>query len=167
MYRSKKVLMLLTVLIFSASSLFGQLGSATESADVLIKIKPSLSLAVQGSIDFGQTSTAGTEVVTPDKGARFQVLGHDTGDIIVSFANAILSNLNGDILTFTPDVVYTGASNTYVAGTSHTSGNPVTMVDSDNDGTGEVFLFVGGDIEAAGAPQGDYTGSFSLTVAYN
>ena len=110
-----------------------------------ISIKPSLLLGVQGTIDFGQvlSSSAATETVTPDNGARFQVLGHNNGDVIVSFNDVALTNdLGGPDLTFEPNVVYTGASDTYVAGASHTSGNTVSMVDDNADGTGEIYLLV-------------------------
>ena len=41
------------------------------------------------------------------------------------------------------------------------------VVDTDSDGTGEIYLFVGGSVDATSAAQGNYSGTFTMTVSYD
>ncbi len=114
--------------------------------------------------------------IGPAAGANFQVIGHKGKSVSVTFANANLTNnawvtSNGGTnasLAFTPNVQQTGGSSTYTGPTAVTSGGSVSLANvTPQDGTGTLYLWVGGALNiAANQANGDYTGTFSVTVAY-
>lgn len=156
----KKYLIVLAVLIFASSSLFAQ---ASANAPVTLSVKPSLSIAIDGGdLDFGQvlTTAAGNETLTPEEGVKFKVDGHKTGTVDVTFGNVTLTSLESNNLQFSPNVVTTGSSSSYSGATPLNSGGSASIVG------GTVYIWVGGSINATSAPAGDYTGTFTLSVAY-
>lgn len=170
MYKAKKVIILLAVLVFSTSSLFAQLGAVSADAAVNISVKPALTISnLDGPLNFSDVlfGESVDPVITPNDGVRFQVQGHNTGAVVVTYGNTTLWDIsNTNSLTFTPDVATTlGNSNWGSGGTPVGNSSPVSM--TDNSGVGEAYLWLGGKITIAGAPVGDYTGTFTLTVAYN
>ena len=159
----QKAFLLIAVLIFSTSSLFAQvvgIGDQTASATVTIGIKPALSIAAAGTVDFGSvlSSESGNKIVDPGSGALFTVSGHQTGSVIVDFPAALVLTGPG-ALSFVPDVQAT-SGNTYVGNSSVTSGTRENMT------LGNLYLWLGWSIDVTTATEGDYTGSFAITVAY-
>lgn len=166
------------VLIFMgfASIILAQT-SANASATVTANLKKGLSISnFTGDLDFGQiilTGSAQTPTKNPDDGVRFDVTGHPAKDVTITFAGIDLTNDvwvsekggTNATLAFTPTVHHTGNSSTYSAGTVVTSGGTVALVNTTGDG--KLYLWLGGSL-AVGASQahGDYTGSFTMSVAY-
>lgn len=172
-----KTTAILVMSIVLTSNIFAQ-SSANASATVTANLKKGLSMtAVDPSIDFGEiiltAGTAQTNSVAANLGAKFQVVGHPGKAVNVSFANAALDNSawvlanggsNGS-LTFVPSVEQTGGNSSYTGASAVTSGNSINLVN--NSGDGYLYLWVGGSIDiASNQAHGDYTGTFSVTVAY-
>jgi hypothetical protein len=169
------IILFLTVLSFS-STLMAQ-SSASASATVTANLKKGLSISnFTGALNFGDiilTGSAQTPTVAPGSGVRFDVTGHPNKNITITFAGISLDNdawvlANGGTngtLAFTPTVHHTGNSSTYAAGTAVTSGNVVALVNTTGDG--RLYLWLGGSLAVgASQPHGDYTGSFTMNVAY-
>lgn len=159
-----------------STTLFAQ-NSANASANVTAQLKKGLSITnFTGDLDFGEiilTGSAQTPAITPGSGVRFDVSGHPNKDVVISFANVTLNNnawattFSGTTgtLVFTPVVHHTGSSTTYTPGNVVTSGNPYTLVNS--SGTGLLYLWLGGSLAIQeNQPQGDYEGTFTISVAY-
>ncbi len=167
----------IATLLFS-SSLFAQTsGSAT--AQVTINLKKGLTIANQGGseINFSDlvvTTSAQTPEVEEGSGAHFLVTGHPNKAVTMTFASVSLNNnawvtANGGVnstMTFTPAMEHTGSTSTYPgSGTAVASGSSVNLVNV--TGTGNLNLWVGGKMAVdANQAQGDYVGTFSVTVAY-
>jgi hypothetical protein len=151
--------------------------SANASATVTANLKKGLSISnFTGDLDFGEiilTGSAQTPSKNPSDGVRFDVTGHPNKNITITFSGLNLNNdawviANGGTngtLAFTPSVEHTGNSSTYVTGTAVTSGQTVTLVNT--TGNGRLYLWLGGSLAVgASQPHGDYTGSFTMNVAY-
>lgn len=173
---SKLKLSVVIVLLGLSTTLFAQ-SSANASATVTASLKKGLSISnFTGDLAFGEiilTGSAQAPTVAPGSGVRFDVTGHPNIDVTVTFSGLNLTNnawvtLNGGTngtLAFTPTVHHTGNSSTYAAGTVVTSGNAVTLVNT--AGEGRLYLWLGGSLAVgASQPHGDYTGSFTMNVAY-
>jgi hypothetical protein len=159
-----------------SSAIFAQ-SSANASATVTANLKKGLSISnATGNLDFGEiilTGAAQTPSIAQASGVRFDVIGHPNKDVTVTFSGLNLNNdawvtsnggTNGT-LAFTPSVDHTGNSSTYTPGTVVTSGNAVTLVNT--TGNGRLYLWLGGSLAVgASQPHGDYTGSFTMNVAY-
>ena len=175
--RNTIALTALAVTLLSTSA-FAQVSA---SADVLISLIKGLSIQNQGgsNISFGDvivTSSEQTPQVTPANGAHFLVTGHPGKDVTITFSNVTLSNSawvstynasSSSTITFSPAMEQTGKEGTYASGTpsSVSTGNSVALVN--DNGVGKLNLWVGGSITVpANQAQGDYTGSFTVTVAY-
>ena len=151
--------------------------SANASATVTAQLKKGLSITGPGgALDFGEiilNGSAQTPTIAVSSGVRFDVVGHPNKNITITFSGMNLTNnawvtANGGTnatLAFTPSVSHTGNSSTYVTGTVVTSGGTVALVNTSGDG--KLYLWLGGSL-AVGASQahGDYTGSFTMNVAY-
>jgi len=166
MYGKKSIFIYLFILTFSVGSLFAQPASAT--ADVSLSVKKGLSIANDGgNLDFDDViivGDAGSVNRDPEFGVRFKVTGNNTGNVTISFGNATL--LSGvDPLTFVPAVESTAGSQSYASAASVSTGDSPAMTDK-GGGTGELYLWVGGSIDYTSAPQGDYVGTFTMSVAY-
>lgn len=164
MYKSKKVLAILAVLVFSSVSIFAQ---SSADAPVYISVKKSLSIlpVAGGSLDFGTLlyGSADAATKTPELGAKFVVDGSEIRDISVSYSATTLTNQFLDNLTFTPEVEQTGKNSTYTGAASLVSGAPVSTGDD-----GKLYIWVGGSIDfGATTEEGEYQGLFSMSVAYN
>ncbi len=171
-----KIFIILVFLIGFSSSIFAQ-SSASLDEPVLIQILKGLSMSkVGGDLDFGEyvlTSSNATATKTPDAGVNFEVTGFPGRAVTVTYANVLLSNsawvsANGgtnDNLTFVPNVESTLGNSTYSGASSVVSGGTVNL--TNDGGIGKLYLWVGGAIDIdASTEQGDYTGTFTLTVAY-
>ena len=175
MNATKKFLLFFLLLTLSGS-LFAQ-SSASASATVTANLKKGLSISnFTGDLSFGEiilTGSAQTPTNNQSSGVRFDELGHPNKNVTITFAGINLTNnawvtANGGTnatLAFTPGVDHTGNSSTYVTGTAVTSGNSIPLVNTTGDG--RLYLWLGGSLAiGASQPHGDYTGSFTMNVAY-
>ncbi len=164
-------------LLFALSSTLLAQSSANASATVTANLKKGLSISnFSGDLAFGEiilNGSAQTPTINQSAGVRFDVLGHPNKNITITFSGINLNNnawvtTNGGTnatLAFTPTVAHTGNSSTYVTGTIVTSGNSVPLVNTTGDG--RLYLWLGGSLAVgASQPHGDYTGSFTMNVAY-
>lgn len=164
------------ILLGFTSTLLAQ-SSANASATVTAQLKKGLSITgPAGALDFGEiilTGSAQTPTIAVGSGVRFDVTGHPNKNITITFSGINLNNdawvlANGGTnatLAFTPSVEHTGNSSTYTTGTAVSSGGTVALVNTTGDG--KLYLWLGGEL-AVGTSQahGDYTGSFTMNVAY-
>lgn len=163
-----------------SSNMFAQ-SSANATANVTISLKKGLAISnIGGSeISFADvvvTSSAQAPSVAAGNGAHFLVSGHPNKAVTMTFSTVSLNNdawvtsMGGgtiSTMTFTPSMEETGSEAVYASGSpsSVTSGNSVNLVNV--SGVGELNLWVGGSMAiSADQPQGDYEGSFSVTVTY-
>ena len=152
--------------------------NASASTTVTANLKKGLSISqVGGGLSFGEivlTGSESTPTIAPSSGASFKVVGHPNKNVTISYSSITLSNnawvttIGGgtnDNMTFTPNVEHTGSSSSYASPTGISSGNAYQLVNVSGDGN--LYLWVGGQI-GIGSSQahGDYTGTFSVTVAY-
>ena len=170
----KKLCSILIVLLLSVSVFAGDNASATVSASLVKGL--AITNVGGSSITFGEiilNGSAQTPTVAPGSGANFEVTGQPNRDVTITFSTADLNNdawvtTNGGTngtMTFTPNLEHTGSSSTYSTGTAVTSGNAYTLVNA--SGTGTLYLWAGGQLSvAADQAWGDYTGTFTVTVAY-
>ena len=164
------------LMLILGASLYAQ-NSASANANVTAQLKRGLAITnLDGDLNFGEIILDGsvqTPSIAPGSGVRFEVTGHPNKDVTVTFSGVTLDNFawviaNGGTngaLDFTPSVEETGSSSTY------SSPNPVTtgdVISLDNvTGTGYLYLWLGGSLDiAANQPYGDYTGVFTMNVAY-
>jgi hypothetical protein len=166
----------LIVFLGLSSIMFAQ-SSANASATVTANLIKGLSISnFTGDLTFGEvilTGSAQTPSIASGSGVRFDVSGHPNRNVTVTFSGINLNNdawvlLNGGTngtIAFTPSVEHTGNSATYTTGIVVTSGSTAQLVNT--TGTGLLYLWLGGSL-AVGAtqPQGDYTGTFTMNVAY-
>ncbi len=175
--KSTKIFSIAIVLLFFlGANIFAQ-SSASATADVKVQLKKGLAISnLDGDLDFGEivlTGSASTQTITPDAGVRFLVTGHPGKNVTVSFSNINLTNDawvtanggNNDVIPFTADVDETGDNSNYTNANNVNSGDQVALVN--NNGVGNLYLWLGGSIAIrADQAQGDYTGTFTMTVAY-
>ena len=157
-------------------SVFAQT-TANSSATVTASLIKGLSISqVGGNLDFGEimlTGSAQTPAIAPNNGASFEVIGHPGKNVTITFGTVSLTNdvwvttnggTNGS-LQFTPSVTQTGSSSSYTGPSAVTSGNVVPLVSVSGDGN--LYVWVGGSLAIGSSQaQGDYTGTFTLSVAY-
>jgi Mat/Ecp fimbriae major subunit len=171
----KTLLLVLFATIFTIS-VFAQ-STANSSATVTASLVKGLSMSqIGGNIDFGSiflTGAAQNPSILPNNGTSFRVIGHPSKNVTVTFANVNLTNdawatLNSGTsssLLFTPSVTQTGSSSSYTGSSAVTSGNVIPLVNVNGDGN--MYVWVGGSLAiASNQAQGDYTGTFTLSVAY-
>ncbi len=162
--------------LFFISSIFAQ-SSASANANVLAQLKKGLAITnLSGDLDFGNIVLDGTPAspqIDPSAGVVFEVTGHPGKAVTVNFNNVTLNNnawaaSNGgtsDNMDFTANLDQTGVNNSYSGAADVTDGESINLVN--NGGTGYLYLWLGGslNIRADQAP-GDYTGTFTVSVAY-
>ncbi len=172
----KRLILSLIVLSFISSLSYAQ-SSASATATVLAQLKKGLSVSlIGGNLNFGEIILNGSPqspTIAPSSGANFRVIGHPNKNIMITFNNVTLDNnawvssnggTNGTMV-FTPVVKHTGSNSSYDTPTDVLSGNSYNLVNVSGDGY--LYLWVGGSLSiAANQPHGDYTGTFSITVAY-
>lgn len=167
MYKPKNLLLLLSLFIFTAGSLFAQ-SSAT--APINISIKKALSITpVSGAINFGEIlyGTTNGATLTPDLGAKFLIDGSEIRKVTVTYAaSTALTDQFTNTLTFTPNVVETGSDASYNIPNPLSSGTPTDLIN--NGGNGMLYVWVGGSVDVTtSTPEGEYAGTFTMSVAYN
>lgn len=154
----------LATLLFS-SNVFAQ-DFANASTPVTISLIKGLSMSVEdGSISFTEGVAGRSETISVSagtaSGAMFKVMGHEGRDVTLDFTNTPLSN-GVSSLTFEPAVEYTTTSS--YSGASTRADNTTVALHNTN---GDAYLWVGGSIDVDGSETaGNYTGSFTLSVAY-
>ena len=154
----------LATLLFS-SNVFAQ-DFANASTPVTISLIKGLSMSVEdGSISFTEGVAGRSETISVSagtaSGAMFKVMGHEGRDVTLDFTNTTLSN-GVSSLTFEPAVEYTTTSS--YSGAATRSDNTTVALHNTN---GDAYLWVGGSIDVDGSETaGNYTGSFTLSVAY-
>lgn len=176
----KTLTKLCTLFIFLGLSnlLFAQ-SSANATSTVTASLTKGLSIAnFTGDLAFGEVIVIGsaqTPTIAPGSGVRFDVLGHPGRSTTITFAGVNITNnawvtANGGTnatLAFTPSVQHTGSSTTYTGNVPVTSGNSVPLVHVPGTGNGRLYLWLGGSLAvAADQANGNYTGTFTMNVAY-
>lgn len=163
MRNSKFILFCSMIFLFISVNLFAQGGlseSATET--VTISLKKGLQISdAGGDLAFEEVlvGTATSVAKSPDQGAKFLVTG-TTGAVTVSYSNVTLTN-GSDDLTFTPEVVTTGANASYSGATTVNNGDTPSISNEGGSGEGNLYLWVGGSIDVdALASQGNYSVHF-------
>lgn len=164
------------ILLGLSTSLLAQ-STASATANVTAQLKRGLAITnLDGDLDFGEivlTGSAQTPTIAPGAGVRFEVTGHPNRDVTVTFLGVTLDNfawvtINGGTngtFDFTPNVEETGSSSTYSSPNPVTTGDVISLVNV--TGTGYLYLWLGGSLDvAANQPYGDYTGTFTMNVAY-
>jgi len=164
MYRAKKVIMLLAVLIFSASSLFAQLNDQA-TTDITVTLQKGLSITSLGDLDFGEYIIRSTdETINPSAPANLLVSGEPSKSIDLTFDTSVELDNGTDQIYFTPLLEETGNSTIYSSGSTVTNSAPEALDVS----TGELNLWLGGGILVpSNTSRGVYAGTFNITVAYN
>lgn len=144
--------------------------NGTVSANVRIKLVKALEVQkVHGDLYFGELVLTGASAKvekTPDQGVLFQISGQPGKNVTIDFGSPLLTAENSNKnLEFIPTVNHTGNNSQYV--------NPITVIKGtsyklvNNQGTGSLYLWVGGEIDVDGTmPYGDYSGQFPVTVSY-
>lgn len=160
---------LCVVFVFFAlsTSLFAQ-ASASATAQVLAQLKKGLTLTnLDGDLDFGEiivTPAPQTPTIAPQFGVRFLASGHPNKNIVVTFGTATLTG-GSSTIEFTPNVEHTGNVSNYTNPAPVTSGGSYQLVNT--TGTGLLYLWLGGSLAiAANQEEADYTGTFTMNVAY-
>jgi hypothetical protein len=166
-------------LLMTTSTILAQ-STASATSTVKVQLKKGLSISnLNGDLDFGDivaTSSPQTPSVSTASGIEFEVIGHPAKNVTITFAGMNLTNnawvtANGgtnSTVAFTPSVEHTGGSITYATPSAVTSGNSVPLVATTPvSGLGKLYLWLGGSLSIASEQaQGDYTGTFTMTVAY-
>ncbi len=176
MKNTKIFFIAVSLMFFLGANLFAQ-SNASANAEVKVQLKKGLAIQnLDGDLDFGEivlTGSAVNQTITPDNGVRFLVTGHPGKDVTVTFSDVTLTNNawvsanggNNDVLQFTANVDETGGNSTYTSANNVNSGDIIPLVN--NSGVGNLYLWLGGTIAIrADQEQGDYTGTFTMTVAY-
>ena len=165
----KYVSLLLVIYIVFPCVIFAQ-GGNVAAASVNISIVKSLKInKIQGDLSFDNIALTGisTKVVcTPDKGVLFEVNGNPGRDVTVDFKNVLLNNSSDDDqLSFIPKVAQTQSNTNYISPNEVTNGSSHQL--ENINGTGYLYLWVGGEIELdKSLSSGDYLGEFLVTVSY-
>ncbi len=170
-----KIFLIWILIICTVSPLISQTVSTQGNASANL-IKPLSITSFGGEINFGEIILTGSSFLqnlSPQQGKIFRVEGHPNRMTSITFNSVTLSNAGwvttfggttGSLL-FSPNVVHTAASSVYENPVAVYSGNSYQLVNS--GGTGLLYLWVGGSIDInSSQPQGDYTGTFNITVSY-
>ena len=161
---------LLIVFLFTTLFITGNSQTASRTASGRVNAVQPLSItSTGGSLNFGDiilTGSLANYQITPALGQQFRIVGNPSRSVSITFNQISLSNsvwvsLNGGTsgtLVFIPAVV--NSVNNPI-----TSGNFYPLVTS-----GAVAILdirVGGSITVSSTqPQGDYTGTFTISVSY-
>ena len=175
----KKLLVILAMFALLANVSFGQ-SSASTTATVSVSIIKALTIQnAAGNLAFPEiimNGTQQTESISNQNGVRFLVTGHPNRNVTVTYDATVTLDNNawvttyggGDqgTITFTTNTAsQTGSSTTYTNPQDLTSGSTLPLVNV--TGTGRLNIWVGGELTAASnQPQGDYVGTFDISVHY-
>ena len=160
---SRLGLTLATIALISIpASLEGQ-ASITATADVA----PALAVNAGNDLDFGQVIPGfmKTVDVADATAGTFDLAGGAGAEVTISFSSLPTDLSSGPNLL---PITYAGVHNTAndpVAGA--TSFTPSAGATTPLSGAGELYVFLGGTVDATGSPPaGTYTGTVTLTGAY-
>ncbi len=165
----KYILFLLAVYVMLPCSVFAQ-GSNNAVASVNISIVKSLKInKIEGDLLFDDIALTGssTKIIrTPDKGVLFEVNGNPGRDVTFDFKNVLLNNSSDDNqLRFTPKVAQTQSNTNFVSPQKVINGSSHKL--EDVNGTGYLYLWVGGEIDLdRNLSSGNYSGEFLVSVSY-
>lgn len=167
------------------SSASGQESNILLSGGVIIKvsiIKPlSIGNYKNSKINFGEIVMDGENKygkVTNENGAHFLITGQPNRNVTIDYPqNIILNNTSwtninsgtsGTLLFSAYIAEQTGSYTSYKNASTLPSGTTTPLVPlSENDGTGYLNIWVGGSIYIpASTPNGDYLGSYYVSVHY-
>jgi spore coat protein U-like protein len=141
-----------------------QSASITASATVLT----ALTVTGVDNLDFGLVPPGFTKtVLETDAGAgTFDLSGSAGAEVTLTFT-ALPANLQDAALNNLP-ITYTGVRNTTDNAATGNVFTPSAVTTTNLDaGTGELYLFLGGQVDAtASPPAGLYQGTVTLTAAY-
>ena len=177
--KMKSVLKLgLLLIIFGVTNMLFAQSSANASANVNASLTKGLSITSDKDLDFGEIFLTGsplTPAVNPGAGATFEVIGHPNRSVAITFVAIDLDNYiwaaandgTDATLAFTPSVYQTGSSTSYTGELEVISGATIPLVKETGNSVGLLYLWLGGELAvAADQAQGDYTGIFTMNVAY-
>ncbi len=145
----------------------------TSTVSVLASVVQSISVSSsggadgQGNLDFGISVVNRTVTINPNTSPNasvFTVTGAAGHSFTVTYSNpsVIMSDGQGNTLTFIPSVV--GSSSSSSQGTAAPVSSGVTLTLSS---TGAYYFWLGGSIQVPnGQQEGTYSGTFSLTATY-
>jgi hypothetical protein len=164
MHKLKNIILLLTALFFVSNVLLAQ-SSAQSSANVKIQVKKGLSITnLDGDLNFGEVILTGNpqvETITPDNGVNFEIIGHPSKSVMITYTADLLSGGGSTDLTFSPDFKHTAENTSYSSPLDVVSGNSYAL-----GAAGKLYLWLGGSVDVEAAEEIDYTGAFNVTVAY-
>jgi hypothetical protein len=169
------VLILCLVIIIEIN--YAQNGS-TISENINFTVVNGLSLKqIGGNIDFGEviaTDSKQWKTIKANNGARFVVTGFANRKVTINYTRRVTLNNsewinkyggNNGTMRFISHVRRTGNKSTYTNPKRVRSGRRYRLENS--NGIGKLYLWVGGRIRInANQPQGEYVGTFTITVAY-
>ena len=152
----------IATLLFS-SNLFAQMSNSAD-AQISISIFQGLSITNNGTtIAFPKTLQNEGATLNPNvtgEGAKFTIGGTPARSVSLTFATTIaLTSALGADLDFTTNLV---ANNTDDATTAIGPSGSVVL-----NSSGKSFVYVGGSVSPDDTHDGDYTGTFTLDIAYN
>ena len=174
----KKLMLTLAILLSLSSFVFAQ-STGTTTSPIGISIINALSITnASGSLMFPEiimNGTVQTKSITNANGVRFLITGRPNRNVTVTYDATDIVNNNayvtanggtqGTMSFITNTADQTGKSITYTTPTAITSGATLPLV---NDlGLGKLNLWVGGAISTSTTqPNGDYVGTFNVSVTY-
>jgi hypothetical protein len=175
----KKIILIALLILGLKSTGFTQ-STSNITAPVTASLIRGLTIQADGSntLSFGEIVVTGSSQprsIPNSNGQRFKVTGQPerntsiTYDETVTLDNNAWVAVNGgtqSTLTFTTTTIdHTGSGTNYVNPVPVISGASVPLPNV--SGTGTLYLWVGGAIVVpANHPQGDYIGTFHISVAY-
>jgi len=174
----KKLMLVILGLLILSDFTFSQ-STSTSNAPVGISIIRALSITnASGSLMFPEiimNGTVQTKEITNANGVRFLVTGNPNRNITVTYNETVPLNNNayvtanggtqGTMTFITRTADQTGKSTTYTTPAALLTGATLPLV---NDaGTGHLNIWVAGSISCSTTqPNGDYVGTFNITVTY-
>lgn len=148
--------------------------SATQTIPITATVTGNVSISVSGSLDFGLIVAGTTPPAISAQSASAASITASVsraggGTITVTYpATTNLTDMYGDVLTFTPSLYGTNASGDQGGATLVTSNSTVTLSGTKHWQTGYYYMWLGGSLNTVipGQVPGRYTGNFVITVAY-
>ncbi len=164
----KKLLLVTAMVLGLAGMSWAQL-TDHKSADIKLQIVAAMTMTVSGTVNFGSypTLTSGSKSVLPANGALFTVTGTPGASFVVTLPASGSYDLSDgtNTINFTPDIVTSPDGS--MAGSSVSDGNSYNFISSGTD-AGKYFFLLGGSVDLVGTEAaGVYSGTYTLTAAYN
>jgi hypothetical protein len=172
-------LIVLFLAVLGIASGYAQSSSNT-TAPVTASLVRGLSITTSGSgaLAFGEIIVTGSSqnpAITAANGQKFLTTGQPDRNVTVSYDGSVTLNNNAWVainggtqstIDFTTATAkQTGSSSTYTGAQDLASGSTLPLVNV--GGTGKLYIWVGGALAVpANQPQGDYIGTFNISVTY-